>query len=449
MSTKVAFMVMPFGTKSVERRDGTGPAEVDFDALWDRVHRPVLEDRGYRAVRADSDLGALIIDQMIKRLVVADVVVADITMPNANVYYEIGLRHSARERGCVLVRADWARVLFDLDQIRTVEFPLTDGSCPPPVADAARTVLAAGLRGMAEQRSPVFETVDGYATEHRGSVAEFEQLVDTLSGFQQDAATIGATADRDLRRELTRQLVGEYGGQQAVQETVAIQIVELVRDHIGPQKTLDYIATLDDEVRSHTSVIEQQQIALSAVDDTAGAAAMLERLIERVGPSSDRCGILGGRYKKLMRASTGAARRVYLGKAIAAYERGMAEDLNDYYPSSNLPRLYRLRSGPGDEERAVAVAFVVDAACQRAITRNPADLWARLTQLGAAFDRADAAAAHELAADLEQRTPPDFPLGTTMHDLDTTVALLPPDKQDHVLLALEAVRALLAPPSGG
>lgn len=448
MTTKVAFMVMPFGTKSVERKDGVGRVEVDFDALWAAVHKPVLEDRGYRAVRADSDLGALIIDQMIKRLVVADVVVADITMPNANVYYEIGLRHSARERGCVLVRADWATVLFDLDQIRTVEFPLVDGSCPPLEAEVARRALAAGLRGMAEQRSPVFETVAGYTTAHRGGVEEFEQLVDTLSGFQKLAATITATVDRDRRRALTRRLVQEYGEQQAVQETVAIQIVELVRDHVGPEATLDYIATLDDDVRSHTSVIEQQQIALSAVDDTAGAAATLELLIERVGPTSDRCGILGGRYKKLMRTSTGTARRVYLKKAIAAYERGMNEDLNDYYPSSNLPRLYRLRGEPGDEDRAVSVAFVVDAACRRAIARNPADLWARLTQLGAAFDRGDGDEARALAVDIEQRTPPDFSLGTTMDDLDTTVELLPPDKQQHVRRALESVRELLAPPPG-
>src|SRR5688500_2988690 len=160
-------MVMPFGSKSVERKDGAGRVEVDFDALWARVHKPALEERGYRAIRADSDLGALIIDQMIKRLVVADVVVADITMPNANVYYEIGLRHSARERGCVLVRADWAKVLFDLDQIRTVQFPLVDGSCPASEVGPAIAALRTGLSGMADQRSPVFETVEGYTTRHR------------------------------------------------------------------------------------------------------------------------------------------------------------------------------------------------------------------------------------------------------------------------------------------
>jgi hypothetical protein len=441
--SRVAFVVMPFGTKRVQRKAGGARVQVDFDALWTAVYKPLLEDFGYTAVRADADLGALIIDQMIKRLVAADLVVADITMPNANVYYEVGLRHAARERGCVLVRADWATVLFDLDQIRTVTFPLPDGACPAPVADAARAALRPGLAGVVNQRSPVFETVDQYATDYRVDVDEFEQLVDTLSGFQQAVAEIKLTADQDERCALTRRLLAEYGSHRAVQETVAIQIVELLRDHVGPQETLDYIATLDDDVRSHTSIIEQQQIALSGLNDVARAAATLELLIERVGPTADRCGILGGRYKKLVTASTGATRRSYLAKAIRAYEQGMAEDLNDYYPSSNLPRLYRLRGAAGDEERAVATAFVVDAACRRAVVRDPDNLWPRLTLLGAAFDKGDAQEARRLADDIAERAPAGFPLDTTLVDLQTSVDLLPPDRRDPVREALAHVRGLL------
>jgi hypothetical protein len=33
----------------------------------------------------------------------------------------------------------------------------------------------------------------------------------------------------------------------------------------------------------------------------------------------------------------------YLDLAIEAYEEGMRLDLNDFYPISNLPRLYRSR----------------------------------------------------------------------------------------------------------
>ena len=63
-------------------------------------------------MRADQETGALIINQMLERLYFSDLVLADLTIPNGNVYYEIGLRHAARESGCVLLAADWSKQLF-------------------------------------------------------------------------------------------------------------------------------------------------------------------------------------------------------------------------------------------------------------------------------------------------------------------------------------------------
>ena len=108
MPDPIAFMVMPFGCKLTGRSEADVPAEVDFDLLWFRVYRPVLQDLGYQPVRADADVGSLIITEMIQRLVLGDIVVADLTLPNANVYYEVGVRHAARETGCVLTAADSA-----------------------------------------------------------------------------------------------------------------------------------------------------------------------------------------------------------------------------------------------------------------------------------------------------------------------------------------------------
>src|SRR5215217_8610242 len=127
MPEPIAFVVMPFDTKPTGRSEPGVPTEVDFDELWHRVYLPVLAEMGYEAVRADRDVGALIIAEMIQRLTLADLVVADITLPNANVYYEIGVRHAAKRDGCVLVGADWARPTFDVDQMRQLRFPLSDG----------------------------------------------------------------------------------------------------------------------------------------------------------------------------------------------------------------------------------------------------------------------------------------------------------------------------------
>jgi hypothetical protein len=62
--------------------------------LWDHRYVPVIKELGYEPVRADQDIGALIVGQMLERLYFADLVLADLTIPNGNVYYEVGIRYA-------------------------------------------------------------------------------------------------------------------------------------------------------------------------------------------------------------------------------------------------------------------------------------------------------------------------------------------------------------------
>jgi len=127
MPRPLCFMIMPYGRKPTQAPVGQGVAEVDFNALWDRAFVPVIETLGYEPVRADQDTGALIVTQMFERLYFADLVLADMTIPNGNVYYEVGIRHASKEKGCVLLATDWSRQLFDVTQMRTVRYPLAEG----------------------------------------------------------------------------------------------------------------------------------------------------------------------------------------------------------------------------------------------------------------------------------------------------------------------------------
>ena len=124
----VCFMIMPYGKKPTQAEPGRGPAEIDFNALWDHGYVPTIKTLGYEPVRADQDTGGLIISQMLERLYFADLVLADMTIPNGNVYYEVGVRHAARKTGCVLLAADWSKQLFDVVQMRTVRYPLPEGN---------------------------------------------------------------------------------------------------------------------------------------------------------------------------------------------------------------------------------------------------------------------------------------------------------------------------------
>src|SRR3954451_3233433 len=132
----ICFMIMPYGKKATQAEAGQGVATVDFNAGWDRACAPVIKELGYDPVRADQDGGARIITQMIERLYFADLVLAERTIPNGNVYYEVGVRHAARETGCVLLAADWSKQLFDVAQMRTIRYPLPEGAVVEQTASA-------------------------------------------------------------------------------------------------------------------------------------------------------------------------------------------------------------------------------------------------------------------------------------------------------------------------
>jgi hypothetical protein len=161
----ICFMIMPYGKKATQAEAGLGVATIDFNALWDRAYAPVIKELGYDPIRADQDVGALIITQMIERLYFADLVLAEMTIPNGNVYYEVGVRHAARDKGCVLLAADWSRQLFDVAQMRTIRYPLADGDVDETAAQEVRAAIKPKIEALAKGGSPVFESIKGYPSD--------------------------------------------------------------------------------------------------------------------------------------------------------------------------------------------------------------------------------------------------------------------------------------------
>ena len=445
MADQIAFMVMPFGRKKVGSERSDAPKEVDFDALWRNVHTPVLKGLGFRPIRADADLGALIVNEMVQRLTIADLVVADISLANANVYYEVGVRHAAKQRGCVLVAADWAQPVFDLQQMRRLRYPLTDGDCGRKAAAVSRKVLRTELPPLIAGESPVFGAVPGYPDKiNPARITAFEDLVDLLSQFETEVTRINNTVDHEVRRQRTLALLQSHGSRTTVREAVVLELIRLTRDNVGWLATLDYIDKLPPHLQRHPPVQEQRYLALAKLERVEEAAAALQQLITRDGPTSERYGLLGGRYKQLMSSSADSTTRSrYLDQATEAYQRGMDEDLNDYYPSSNLPRLYRLRGGPHDEERAVEVATIAWAACRRSAALSPDDPWILMTQLGVAFDRGDAAQARQLTIEVARRNLAPFYLETTLADLELSYGLQSQEARQELADVLGGIRSMI------
>ena len=88
----LCFVLMPFGVK----KDPSGGPDIDFDRIYEDAIRPGIEAAGMEPIRADEErTGGIIHQAMFERLLLCDFAVADMTTANANVFYELGVRHAA------------------------------------------------------------------------------------------------------------------------------------------------------------------------------------------------------------------------------------------------------------------------------------------------------------------------------------------------------------------
>lgn len=444
MPKPICFMVMPYGKRPTGVAKGKGPDAVDFDAFWEKAICPALEHLGYEPVRADQDVGALIIKEMLERLAIADLVVAEVTIPNANVYYEVGVRHAAKKTGCVLLAADWSKQLFDIAQMPHLRYSLPEEGITDENARTICTFLEKKLPAFIVGESPVFQSVPGFPDDiDESRTTSFRDFAKGLSQFQGRIKAIRLAPKRE-RKQRALALLEDYPPFQPTVPAIVIELFCALRDFVSWETALDYIVALPKEFQNLPIIQEQRYLALSKTGNPVEAIGALEAVVEQFGDSSERQGLIGGRYKKLyQQADNDADRADYLDLAIEHYERGMNLDLNDYYPSCNLPRLYRVREAKGDEDRARIAATIALAACERALKINPNNPWIRPTLLGAAFDTGNVTDAQRLLKEIRRGRPADWQLRTTFEDLKTSARLHtdPKVKEDlgHVLHELESL----------
>ncbi len=441
----VCFMVMPFNRKHVDGARAGAPGEVDFDLLWHRAFYPAIEKLGYTPVRADADTGSLIIKDMIERLAFADLIIADVSIPNGNVYYEVGVRQVARETGCVLVAADWSRQLFDVDQFRCLRYGLGSSEVTDDEATAIQELFAANVPALRVNKTPYHAIVGGVDLADPDRRGVFRDSAESLSRLQEKAAAIRLMSD-DERHTSVRQLVAN-SDQGLERPDVSLELLRLVRDVLGWRELLQFTETLPEEIRRLPYVREQELLATGEVGEPEEAIAGLLQLIKELGPNPERHGLIGGRYKRLWRearteridaghSQPSSRERRYLGNAIEHYTLGMQQDYNQYYCSANLPALLRSRGSRADRAHADVIERFVIAACERAISLDLADEWVWPTLLGAAFRSGDINKAEDLAARIEMEGVPDWNLKTTLTDLNDIVEQTTDDAMQDELRAI-------------
>jgi tetratricopeptide (TPR) repeat protein len=101
---------MPFGTVPVPVDGDERSVEIDFDRVYAELFAPALKRADCDPFRADMEVSAGDIrTDMFFELVTADIVVADLSLANPNVYYELGIRDAVSPRGVFILQGGFIK----------------------------------------------------------------------------------------------------------------------------------------------------------------------------------------------------------------------------------------------------------------------------------------------------------------------------------------------------
>lgn len=401
----LCFVLMPFGKKPAA--DGR---IVDFDTVYESLIKPAIVAAEMEPLRADEEMtGGVIHKPMYERLILCEYAVADLTTANANVFYELGLRHAIRPASTVLLFAQGLGQLpFDVAPLRAVPYQLgTDGK--PSASGTEVDLLTGKLREARKMMtdSPVFQMVDGFPDIQRLKTDVFRERVQYSSALRQKLAQArkeGIVAVRAVQQELGSVPDAEAG--------VVIDLFLSYRAVKGWNEMITLVEKMSAPLAATVLVQEQLGLALNRAGRGAEAERVLLDLLANRGPSSETYGILGRVYKDRWETALKTGDRIcargVLEKAIDAYLKGFETDWRDAYPGVNAVTLMELKEPP--DLRRERLIPVVSYAVERRIASGKPDYWDYATLLELAVlakdqQKAETALADALAAVRESWEP--------------------------------------------
>jgi tetratricopeptide (TPR) repeat protein len=341
---------MPFGQKK-----GPDGSLFEFNAIYSLLIKPALEMAGFEAFRADEETNSGdILTDMFQELLLADLCIADMSIDNANVFYELGIRHAFRKRGIVHIQAGRAYMPFDVFNVRTLPYHITNEGVPDPnflekdraaIARVTRDTWASDAEAI---HSPIFNLLDGLKEPDRKTLE-----TPLATGFWREYHEWKQTvivAERQKRIGdillLTEEIRNPLIKEEAIGEA-ALALKNMERYELA---LTQYRRGL--EVNSRNVIFRREEaFNLNRVGKVDEAIVKIERLLAESPDDADSIAYLGRIYKEMwveswrwildepLRRRTAFDSYHWLLKSFQTYLRGYRLNLDEFYPGINAHTL--------------------------------------------------------------------------------------------------------------
>jgi len=386
------FVVMPFG-----RKQG-----IDFDAIYEGLIKPALDGEGFEVFRADDEITAgNIRTDMFQELLMADLVVADLSIDNPNVWYELGVRHALRARGMIQIASSAReRMPFDVYTDRKLRYHVLDGVPDPSFLAEDRLKLAAMARETmaswhGKKISPVFYHLEFLQEPHwkELKVGDAQEFWDKLDDWS-DRIEVARKENRPGDILILAEEVPVQALAVDAYRTAGRALHRLGRVQFALEQFERALALAPDDLES----LQQKGVLLGRSGSMAEKVVWLQDLAERFPDNPETLSLLGRVRKEAwieawrlpgappeQMQSEAASWDGLLQDAIEPYERAFLRDNRHFYSGINALTLFHLLrhlSGTVDEAKLRTLEGAVRWSILSALARETPDrrdYWARVT----------------------------------------------------------------------
>jgi tetratricopeptide (TPR) repeat protein len=364
-----AFVVMPFGRKPVEASSDSGVI-VDFDAVYERLIAPAARAAGLDPFRADEESAAGDIrTDMFFELVTADVVLADLSIGNANVFYELGVRHAITPHGTLSIHGGWQRRPFDVAPDRTFAY---DGSGfvvgsapidPAPEVNRLANILRLAVEGDARTiASPVYKELPGLRP------ADWAEVVSARAKYFRAILDDWKRRVRVARREGRPGDILTLADEAPTRYHASTLMIEAARALVDLRRFRVACELLEEiHTREQNNVAAQcyYGLALSRAGRTETALEHMKWISRSWPAHAEAHSVLGRIYKEMWRQRweniadlserqlAAAEHSVLADQSLAAYETAHRQKLDSYYTGINalalIAMLEHLEASTGEK----------------------------------------------------------------------------------------------------
>lgn len=420
MSKPLCFVVMPFGKK--KDVDGT---EIDFDTVYHSLIEPAIEQADMEPIRADEEtVNGIIHKPMYERLILCDYAVADLTTANANVFYELGIRHTVKPFTTITIFAKDSKLPFDVNFLRCLPYSYDKANKLTSLEEDTKALAQKLLKAKKDKDtdSPVYQLVDGIAFQNSVAHEKTDIFRDKVRYDEEIKNQLLDARDKKGSKQEKIKAVDDIAGHLKLENEEAGVLIDVMLSYRALSafdKMIQFIESIPTHVRQTVMVQEQLGFALNRVGHREAAIKVLEKVVKENGPSSETYGIMGRVYKDQFEEALDNKNEFlaesFLDKAQDTYLKGFEADWRDAYPGVNAVTLLELK---GEKEKITKLAPVVEYAVNRKLESKKPDYWDYATLLElAVIENDEAKAKEQLKKALATSIEGDWMFDTTIKNL--------------------------------